>query len=247
MSFLESLVMFRPVHCKEIKKEDGNVLFLILIAVALFAALSYAVTSSSRSGGGNASGETNLISSAQITQYPAAINTAIFRMIIDGTSVEEIRFNRPGEFDELDTTEIGVFHPSGGASTYITSPKDAMEDGLPGDWVFNANMEVPEIELTGVDGNDVIAFLVGLKRSICSKINDEHGLGTDIPVLSADRSSDYSERMFDDGVADYVFPVATDVVDIDDGTGAFDGKPFGCFRNGGADGDYVYYHVVLER
>lgn len=239
--------MFQPVKFQEMKKQDGNVLFLILIAVALFAALSYAVTSSSRSSGGNASGETNLISSAQITQYPAAINTAILRMIISGTSVEDIRFNRPPEFDELDSTEYGVFHPSGGAATYITAPKDSMEDGQAGDWVFNANLEVPDIELSGVDGNDVIAFLIGLKRSICSKINEEHGLGTTIPVLSADRSPDYSERMFDDGVADYVFPVGTDVIDIDDGTGSFDGKPFGCFQNGGADGDYVYYHVIVER
>ncbi|MGH1375364.1 MAG: hypothetical protein ACRBCK_03360 [Alphaproteobacteria bacterium] len=235
----------------EIKKrkragaEDGNVLFLILIAVALFAALSYAVTSSTRTGGGDASGETLLIRSAQVTQYPAGISTAIVRMIIAGVSVDEIRFNRPAEYTDLDTNGLGVFHPSGGKASYVAVPADMMFDGNAGQWIFNGELEVPEIGIADTGGNDIIGFLVGLKQSICMRINEEHGLGATIPVLNADRSTEYTTRMFDDGTTDYVLPTG-DVPDIDDGSGMFDGQPFGCFRNAGG-GDYVYYHVVLER
>jgi hypothetical protein len=228
------------------RREDGNVLFLILIAVALFAALSYAVTSSTRSGGGDASGETNLISSAQITQYPSSVSTAIVRMVIAGATVDELRFNIPSEFDDLDKTDIGVFHPSGGGATYITAPPDIMADGLVGQWTFNGDLEVPDIGTSGVDGNDIMAFLPGLKKNICSKINAEHGLGNTIPILNANRSADYLKRMYDDGSSDYVLPT-TDMPDIDDGSGAFDGQPFGCFQNGGGAGQYVYYHVIVER
>ncbi|MGN7437768.1 MAG: hypothetical protein ACTHOO_03915 [Alcanivorax sp.] len=228
------------------EKQSGNVLFLILIAVALFAALSYAVTSSTRSSGENASRETNLINSAQITQYPTSVNTAIIRMIMSGTVADEIRFNRPGdEFDDLDNNTIGVFHPQGGGATYVPAPADVMVSGTPGEWVFNGELEIPEIGLEGAGGNDIIAFLVGIRQGICSRINEEHGMGTTVPVLNGDRSSQYTERMYDDGTTDYDMPT-NDVPDIDDGAGAFDGQPFGCFQNAGG-GDYVYYHVVVER
>ncbi len=227
------------------KKQDGNVLFLILIAVALFAALSYAVTSSTRTGGGAAEGETNLISSAQITQYPSAVSTAVVRMFISGSAVDEIRFNRPSEYDDLDTTDIGVFHPSGGSATYIPAPADVMVGSSPGQWVFNGGLEIPDIGLSGAGGNDIIAYLVGIKQSICSKINEEHGLGSAIPTLDANRDALFTTRMYDDGSSDYVLPT-TDQPDIDDGSGAFDGQPFGCFQNPTTN-DYVYYHVIVER
>ncbi len=230
---------------KAFKCENGNVLFLILIAVALFAALSYAVTSSTRSSGGDASSETNLISSAQITQYPSSISTAIIRMIISGTDPTEVRFNRPAEYTDLDSTEIGVFHPAGGGSTYNPAPADIMVSGNAGQWVFNAELEVPDIGIAGAGGNDIIAYLIGIKQSICKKINKEHGLGDVAPLLTADRSGDYADRMFDDGNSDYTVPTV-DSPDIDDGSNSFDGQPFGCFQNFGG-GDYVYYHVVVER
>lgn len=230
------------------ESQSGNVLFLILIAVALFAALSYAVTSSTRSGGGNANRETNLINSAQVTQYPAGINTAITRMIIAGIDETEIRFNVPAEFDDLTNVDNGVFHPNGGGVSYVQAPGTAMEDGDPGEWFFNAHMEVIQIGLDGVGGNDIIAFLPGIRQAICQRINEEYGIGTTIPVLDGDRSALYRERMVE-LTADYTFPT-TDQIDIDDGTNVFDGQPFACFQNAASGtfaGEYVYYHVIFER
>ena len=167
------------------------------------------------------------------------------RMVISGTDISEVRFNRPSEFANLDSNPIGVFHPSGGGATYIPAPADIMVSGNPGDWTFNGHLEVPDIGTAGANGNDIVAYLVGIKQSICSKINEKHGLPTTAPVLDADRSAQYTQRMYDDGTTDYVLPTA-DVADIDDGSGTFDGQPYGCFQNAGG-GDYVYYHVITDR
>lgn len=232
--------------------EEGNVLFLILIAVALFAALSYAVTQSSRSGSGDAGSETNLINSAQLTQFPASIRTAIVRMIVGGTSVSTLNFNPPADFANLESVSVGVFHPSGGGATYAEAPAALMASGASGTWHYNASMEIPDIGIAGADGNDLIAFLPGITQNVCTKINQELGLPTPTPVIATDVSADYLDDMEDpDGAGGTAapFPTGTDVTDIDDGAGAFDGQPFGCFRNGptASPGDYVYYHVLVER
>jgi hypothetical protein len=60
--------------------ERGNVLFMILIAVALFAALSYAVTSSSRSGNSDVSGEKASVVASQVVQQMNAIKSGVDRL-----------------------------------------------------------------------------------------------------------------------------------------------------------------------
>ena len=238
MSIVKTAILLR-------ERQEGNVLFLILIAVALFAALSYAVTSSTRSKGDTGK-EGTLIASAAITQYPSSVIIDLRRMIFAGTSPDELRFNTPADFDKLSSPSIGVFHPSGGGATYVPASADTMKNDQPGEWFFNAEMEVPEISTTGEGNNDLIAYLVGLKKSICSKINEEYGLGDKIPVLNGDRAPLYTKKMVDDESGGYI-ATEGDVPDIDDGAGTFNGQPFGCFQNGGGEGDYVYYHVVVER
>lgn len=245
------------------KGERGNVLFLILIAVALFAALSYAVTSSSRSGGGDANSETNLISSAQLTQYPASVRTAIVRMIISSnTPVDELEFNPPNDFANLTDLDAGagtnygygVFHPDGGGAVFAPVPPDVMAGSNQGNWTFNGDFEIVNIGTSSAgssDGNEVIAFLAGISPSVCNKINDKLGI-PNIPVITAsiegaDAATLGYARMMDNGLSIHTTEIVL-------GTGGaagsniadLDGQPYACFRNT-ATGDYVYYHVLVER
>jgi len=239
---------------KNYNNQKGNVLFLILIAVALFAALSYAVTQSSRSGG-DAGRETNILNSAQITQYPNQIRTAILRQIIDGTDITAIRFNSPADFATLDNPRFGVFNPNGGGAVFQDAAGEIMADGNPGVWSYNIEFEIAEIGLSTPSqrgGNEVIAFLAGISEAVCQRINAEAGIRADTtlapPVASGDIDAVYDLNMVDVGGTDYALPTSETVLDaaaLD--AGIFDGQPFGCFQNGGAPAEFVYYHVLSER
>jgi hypothetical protein len=233
--------------------ERGNVLFLILIAVALFAALSYAVTQSTRSGGGDASKETNLVNSAQITQYPASIKTAITRMIVSSSvSPYVLTFNPPADFAALvgppNIESENVFHPNGGGATYSLAPDSVMVAPGPGTWVYNSENEIENIGQTnGGPGAtdttaDTIAFLPGVSLSICQKIHEQLGLSTTIPT---ETNIDFATSQ------DSTVGTASDRIFTAAGTGTIgdgnilSGQPQGCFQQP-AD-TYIYYHVLVER
>lgn len=229
------------------KGEKGNVLFLILIAVALFAALSYAVTQSSRSGGGDASNETNLISSAQITQYPASIRTAVIRMVVsNNVDVTTLNFDTPSDFATTCNASSSrcVFHPSGGGAAYVAAPSDIMESGGSGIWYFSGHYEVTNLGISSAgssDGNEVIAFLPGIKPSICSKINSELGIGGDT-IHTANLDPAAAAQFMGTG---YSIPASEINIGTAGGAAGLDSQPFGCVEDSG--GDYIYYHVIVER
>ena len=230
------------------KQQNGNVLFLILIAVALFAALSYAVTQSTRTGG-NSDRETNLLNSAQLTSYPNSIKTAVLRMIIDGADITNIQFNDPSDIGSVTSNALAVFHPDGGGGVYQEAPADLMASATPTAWVFNMNFEIPEIGVStasSIGGNELIAFLPGITLSVCQRINLEAGITTSLstapPSSTADLSStgDYTELM------DNTYTAPSTETTLDSAGNDFTGKAFGCFNNNGS-GTYVYYHVINER
>lgn len=231
--------------------ERGNVLFLILIAVALFAALSYAVTSSSRSGGGDANNESALVRSAQITQYPSSVRTSMIRMMVSG-SIDPVRmiFAGPADFGTACTglNEVNcVFHPNGGGATLTTVPAELMVGNTAGIWYFSANYEIANIGTSNAAatsaGNDIIAFLPGITEGLCDRINQELGITGDT-VSAADWNVTLAAQQMDDAAYWATVTTETDIIGDAD-TPGLAGQAFGCLTD--SAGEHIYYHVLLER
>jgi hypothetical protein len=260
--------MTTPKIIHDRQGERGNVLFLILIAVALFAALSYAVTQSTRSGSGDASGETNLINSAQLAQYPAGVRTSVVRMVIGGVGVDQIGFDTPADFSAVSDLTYNVFHPTGGGAVYQLAPKDVLNAASPGStsgrWIFSSNFQISGVGSTtdgddGNVGNDIIAFLPGVAMNVCKKLNDEVGITTSTPLVDTDGIPGTTLSSIPAIADNMVLPNnsgANGTIGIaagePDGIIAGDllGQPFGCFRNGAVGpttATYIYYHVLVER
>ncbi len=119
-------------------KQRGNILFLILLAVVLFAALSYAVTSSMRGGGKDGGSEGASVKAAQIIQYATLIETTFMRLKLSGCGIDQISFEHP------EATAAGLnyangrapsnkschmFEPEGGGVSYQSFEGDFINPG----------------------------------------------------------------------------------------------------------------------
>jgi hypothetical protein len=232
-------------------KQRGNALFLILIAVALFAALSYAVTRSGRSRS-TIDRETAMLKASQITQYPATLDTAITRMIITGTTADEIHFGQTG--NGLDD-EGNVFDSDGGGITPSDPPNGigpaqgdwpAQGTLVDGTWGFKDVTDaangyyVYDIGInTDVSGREAIAFLHDIKVGVCEQINKGLGVAYD-PIPDQATAVDYTTNT---GTGD-AGPAASG--GSANTFGAIADEPFACFQNG-ATAVYDYYHVLIEQ
>ena len=99
-------------------KQSGNVLFLILIAVALFAALSYAITSSSR-GGGNIAREKAILEISTVMQWYATAQANMQRLAIrEGIPLDQIRINSGNNWTACTTGDTCLWATEGGDVPY---------------------------------------------------------------------------------------------------------------------------------
>lgn len=193
---------------------------------------------------------------ARITMYPATISTAIVRMIISGTAVEDIYFDESESIKDVGNPTRYVFHGSGGNARYIKPPEYAVANKKER-WIFSSGWKVNKIGTTteSQDSNEIIAFIPSIKYDTCKEINTNlrinlrAELDTDQDGVPKGSNKDILPTTKHNMVKTH--PSIKDKIDIIYGA-PFDGHPFGCYDlsdgNGIAgDGPYVYYHVLVVR
>lgn len=206
-------------------RQSGNALFLILIAVALFAALAYAVTQSDR-GGSNALKEERLISSARLTEIGADLQVATLRMKMSGTPITDILLHEQATPDPELPCEPGancLFGSEGGGAVWPELPQ-AKHIGK------GASFSPPVIMLfeiadgayvTGVASGQPLLLLVinNINEETCINLNKGLGIaGTPLDVYGLVISGQIS---------------------------AIPGKSEGCVKTDtGGILSFAYYHVL---
>jgi len=232
------------MNSKSRLEERGNVLFLILIAVALFAALSYAVTSSSRGGGKEVSQETAVLGAAQILNYAAAVDLGFTRVrVLNGVSAEFIHFNNDaskrrsglamsnGDLSVMPTDQsLYVFLPNGGgvsAQVFPTLSTTCIgcNGGAPKDGSFGVYWT--QIAGTGTSMADLALVVFYLREDVCAALNEKVG----IPGIPA---AEVTTSWLQDSIPAVGIPTGVD-------RGIISGKSDFCIRSGD---NYVFLHVM---
>lgn len=155
--------------------ENGNVLFMIFIAVVLIGMLTATIMNTGTSESSNIDEETLLIRTSEAQRYASELENAVTLIMQNGKSEVDIRFahpNAPSAYGDLsaDTDKKDqAFHIDGGAATY-REPPDGINDGTA--WQFFGTTAIPSI---GTTAPDLVAVLPNVTEDFCARINELNG------------------------------------------------------------------------
>mgnify|MGYP000669093785 CR=1 FL=1 len=234
--------------------QKGNALFLILIAVALFAALSYAITQSGR-GGAGIDKEKATLAAAQLMQYGGDLQIALQRMrVVGNVDIEQLDFRTaqrlendgddyPAYANTLCTTDdCQVFNNSGGGVAYISFEAFAAPPAgygadviAPGHSLFY----IAQVDGIGTDAPEIMLRIPALDRVVCQEVNAKVGLPA-APTFSLAGETEYQMQGTPTaGLASSDSWVFGDDNDDLDGAYAF------CIET--ATGQWDFFHVLVIR
>lgn len=266
MRMISNPLLYRMYRLKKLRAsskaaQKGSVLFYILIAVALLAALSYAVASSSRSNSGGIDGERASLAASEILEYANTLGNAVTQLRLRGCTDTQISFeNAVSDTDYTNGNAPGdqschVFNVAGGGVTYLDPKAEWLENDMSalefyGENLFSGGACINQIgtgsddcHTGGASAAELMLVLGFLDANLCSELNYKLGVTAkgDAPPVNTSFDAILSGIEFRGSYLPTPFEVT-------DSGHIIDGKRAACMELGGApSGDYVFYKVLLAR
>lgn len=182
--------------------QKGNVLFFVLLGVALFAALSFAVTQGSRTGTSTIDRERASLLASEFIQYGTAMEQGVSRMIISkgvpdyGLDLVDASTRNATANGTCTSEKCKLFSPQGGGIQGRDMPQQAYDPAYTLAYATGSlgKMSPRAVGVSGVGSseNDLAGVWFGIKDEVCKEINRKLGIANwqTIPVATA--SSVYS-------------------------------------------------------
>ncbi len=212
------------------ERQRGSALFLILIGIALFAALSYGISQGLRVSEGTMSGVSQdkaRLEMAAVLDFLHGVQNGFQEMKLNGIDPSAVSFERPtdGTYGTA-PYDLKIFHPLGGKVIFIPvwNEIDDPSEATATDWSFISN----SIDGVGSTQPDVIAALVRVPQKLCESMNESLIGSTTIPNETGDM-----DNMFVSG-SDSITAVSC---------ASCEGKRALCVRNG----NVRVFYLVLDR
>ena len=168
-------------------REHGNALIYVLIAIALFGALSMIMSRQGDTGeAGELPSQKAELYATEIGSYAAQAKSAVDQMLFSGGRIENLDFMLPGAgFDAGSSTDKirRVYHPDGGGLIPGRLPEEAISyegTGPVAGWYMG---RFNNVEWTESTDTDVILTAYGIRREICEKLNEKLTGAATIPTL----------------------------------------------------------------
>lgn len=247
-------------YYRKMRAQRGNILFLILLAVVLFAALAYAVTSSMRGGGRDASQESLRTQVAAIQNFGMQVRTALTRMTLTGglqpwqIDYAKDGYALSGANTNCTTGSCRLHDPEGGGVNGYAMPSRFLSDGTacPAASTWNGRYHFVNHTVKGIGietERDLVLRIQGVSLPLCLAVNEANGIanasaGT-VPPLEQYQTSNTAN--YSGALSNEVTLTDTQARLGDQATGV-NGKQMFCLRESGTQsGCYHIYYVLLER
>lgn len=150
------------------QNESGNALIYVLVAIVLFAALSFTLTRSTDTDeAAYLDDDRAELYASEIIAYAATAQSAVNQMLFSGSSIDDLDFILPSDANFDTGSDIHkLFHPQGGGLNYRALRSEQVVDSTGGIYVTKKN-----VEWTASTGTDAVLAFYRLRNAICTKLS----------------------------------------------------------------------------